>query len=377
MLIAPYGQEAGTTLPVGFSLLIVEDDPVVCARLQLLLRNDYHLTIVERGSDALAALREQPIHLVLLDMALEDSQDVLRQMRSVRSSADLPIILLALLSDPSAAVRGLQLGANDYITKPLDDDAVRTRISTQLALRHAEDEGEQAINQLKFTQEMQENFTRIVSHDLKGPLTNIRMAQFMLREMLRDNADAHNILDTMDVTLTGMIEMIRVFLDAMDSQRLEPNVEPLHAHDLIVEVIEQYRLAADRKRIRLAISASHMQVRADHKLLRQVLGNLLSNAIKFSPPESEVSIRAEARDGSVYIYVTDQGPGILPEERCKLFAMFGKLSARPTGGETSTGLGLWIVKQLAELQNGQVGVDQPEDGGSAFWVALPEALPEA
>ncbi|MFN8449691.1 MAG: hybrid sensor histidine kinase/response regulator [Anaerolineae bacterium] len=371
MLVAPY--EEDVRVAVTSCILVAEADPTLRSRLQVHLQDEHEIIFAEYGADVPTLLRRQQVDLVLLDVTLPgiDSFDVLREIRE--RSVNLPVILIAPLGDSAIAVRGLQLGANDYVTTPLDAEVVRTRVNTQLALRAAEDAHKQTLNQLKFTQEMQENFSRIVSHDLKGPLTNIRMAQFVLRDILHNNTEASGILDNMDITLNGMIDMIRVFLDAMDSQQLEPQVKPVHAHDLIVQVVEQYRFAAERKQIRLEIRNSDHLLTADHKLLRQMLANLVSNAVKFSPPGTRVSIWTETHDDRVRICVNDQGPGILPEDQERLFLMFSKLSARPTGGETSTGLGLWIVKQLTELQGGQVGVDQPEEGGSRFWVELPGA----
>ncbi len=113
---------------------------------------------------------------------------------------------------------------------------------------------------------------------------------------------------------------------------------------------------------------------ADRRLLMQVLGNLVGNALKFSPHNSVVMIWSEGDEHWVRINVADQGPGIPFEERKNLFQMFSKLSVRPTGSETSTGLGLWIVKNLVEMQGGKVGVDCPPDGGSIFWFELPGCL---
>ncbi len=203
------------------------------------------------------------------------------------------------------------------------------------------------------------------------------MAQFMLRDILRDNPEAHSILDNMDTTLNSMIEMLRMFLDAMDSQQLEPTLAPLAVHDLVVQIIEQYGLAADHKRIKLVMHDCDLHVVADERLLRQVLTNLISNAVKFSPANTQTTVWAEVKDAMVRICVADQGPGVRPEERDLLFNMFSKLSARPTGGEASTGLGLWIVKELTRMQNGRVGFDQGEDGGSVFWVELPIAVSAA
>ncbi len=375
MLVAPCQREE--LLVANSCFLILEDDPAARSMLRRLFGGEYDLAFADDQAAALALLSRQPVDLVLLDVTAPgiDSLGVLRELR--RDGVDTPVILISSLDDNSAAVKGLQAGANDYITKPLDPKIVRARVSTQIDLKRAQDEHQPTLTQLKFTQSMQENLTRIISHDLKGPLTNIRMAQFMLRDLLRGNTEVHNILDNMDVILNGMVEMLRTFLEAMDTQRLEPKLEPLEIHDLIVEVIGQYRLMADRKRIRLQMHADDVRVIADQNLLRQVLTNLVSNAVKFSQPDTETIVWAETHGDTVRICVADGGPGIPPDEQWKLFNMFGKLSTRPTGGEISTGLGLWIVKGLTELMSGQVGVDQPAEGGSVFWIELPLAAPGA
>jgi len=357
-------------------LLIVEAEPNIRQIIQQTFAGDYTLIFTENGDEALAALRRYTVDLVLLDMTgkASDLDDLLPMLRSERSSTELPVILISTLGDSKAAARGLQLGANDYITTPLDGETMRARVGTQITLRDTLSEPKHIITQLKFTQEMQENFSRIISHDLKGPLTNIRMAQFMLRDILRENREASSILDNMDLTLNGMVDMIRMFIDAMDSQQLEPHIQRLDSHDLLVETADQYSLSAERKNIKLTLieDSSHMLL-ADQRMLRQVVGNLVSNAVKFSPRGTETQLNAERRGDQVRISVADHGPGIPVDERGRLFTMFSKLSTRPTAGEASTGLGLWIVKELTRLQGGRAGVDHPTEGGSVFWVELPAA----
>ena len=375
MLIAPYMR--GKRVADHPELLIVTDDLSIQLLFQDFFQIDYQLVFATKSVEVLSLLRQQTIQLILIDVTLLDSLTILHDIRASEVGSTTRVIMISSLEDNDAIVQGIQFGANDYVTKPLDVSVVRAHISTQIGLQNAEADRQQSISQLKFTQEMQENFSRIVSHDLKGPLTNIRMAQFMLRDILRDNHEASSILDNMDVTLNGMIDMIRVFLDAMDAQQLEPMLETLEVHDLVVEIFEQYRLAAERKQIQLNLRDCDYRVTGDQRLLRQVLNNLISNAVKFSPADTQTSIWAEARADWVRICVADGGPGIPAEERAQLFGMFSKLSPRPTGGETSTGLGLWIVKELTELQNGRVGLDQPAAGGSLFWIELPLAKLEA
>ncbi len=371
MLIASYKSEKPTA--ENASLLVVDDDENVRHLLHRFFQSDFELTFAENGTQALTELQRKNFDLLLLDVNMPglNGFEVLRRLRADPATADLPVILISALDDNSAVVQGLQAGANDYITKPLDGEVVHARVNTQLALKRVADERKQTIAQLRFTQEMQENFTRIVSHDLKGPLTNIRMAQFMLRDIMHDNDQARSILDNMDLTLNSMIDMIRVFLDAMDSQQLEPELVPQDVLEIVYSVIEQYRMSAERKGITLHMKDAAGVVLADQRLLRQVLCNLVSNAIKFSPSNTQTTIWAEQHDNVIRICAGDQGPGIPADEHAQLFTMFAKLSVRPTGGESSTGLGLWIVKALTELQGGAVGVYQGDGGGSVFWVEFP------
>ncbi len=369
MLFASYQSEKPAT--DSSSLLIVDDDQAVRRLLNQQFQQGFRLTFAETAASASAELEQQTFDLVLIgvDAPNVNGFELLRQLRAEPATADLPVMLIS--ADKACVVEGLRAGANDCLTKPLDTDVVRARVETQIALKRVADERKQTIAELRFTQEMQENFTRIVSHDLKGPLTNIRMAQFMLRDIMQENEQAQSILDNMDVTLDGMVEMIRVFLDAMDSQQLEPVLAPQDALELVYNVIEQYRMSAERKEIELRMTDCSGVVLADHRLLRQVLCNLVSNAIKFSPQQTQTTLSTEQRGDVIRFSVADQGPGIPPDEWGQLFTMFSKLSVRPTGGESSTGLGLWIVKSLTELQGGSVGIDQREGGGSIFWVELP------
>ncbi|HEX2906448.1 MAG TPA: HAMP domain-containing sensor histidine kinase, partial [Phototrophicaceae bacterium] len=141
--------------------------------------------------------------------------------------------------------------------------------------------------------------------------------------------------------------------------------------------IEQHSASASRKDITLLIGKDEGVIQADNHRMVQIIGNLVSNAVKYSPPQHFVTVSSEILEGRVRISVADEGPGISPDERKNLFKAFSKLSNKPTGGETSSGLGLWIVKELVDLHGGEVGVDCPPDGGSIFWVELPVHVPAA
>ena len=121
-------------------------------------------------------------------------------------------------------------------------------------------------------------------------------------------------------------------------------------------------------------TTGHCQIEGDAERLSQVLENLLSNAIKFTPPGKEIEIALECCAHLVRTSIKDAGPGLTADDQTRLFTRFQRLSARPTGGESSTGLGLSIVKDLIELHGGRVGAKNHPHGGSIFWFELPRGM---
>ncbi|MFQ3568482.1 MAG: response regulator [Aggregatilineales bacterium] len=356
-------------------ILVVDDDPTNRKLLHRIFKEDYEVIAVEGGQQALELLECEPFHLVLLDvmMPVMTGFDVLTILRERAWLDDLPVIMISARDNNTDVVQGFRLGARDYITKPINVDVVRARVQTHIALKLLADEHKRTIEQLQLTQTMQDNFYRIVSHDLKGPLTNLRMAQFVLRDLIGEQAEALSILDNVDLMIDEMNDMIRVFLDALAARpgQITTKIGTISVADVLQNVSEQYALTAASKSISLRVAPTDQKVRADARLLSQILSNLISNAIKYSPVGSETKVYVERSGTAARIAVADEGPGVPVEERGGLFQMFSKLSPRPTGSETSTGLGLWVVRQLAEAQGGCVGVDFPAGGGSVFWVELP------
>jgi two-component system, sensor histidine kinase and response regulator len=374
-------QETSIERPVTTQLphiFIVEDDPMNRLLLRRMFEPDYRISTAENGQTALALLEEQSFDIVLLDVMMPDMSglEVLQVIRKTYHHAELPVIMVSAMHDSEDVVRGFQLGANDYLAKPLSVEVARARVEMQLSLKKMADEKKQTIAELEKLQAMKETFFRTVSHDLKGPISNIRMAQYILTEMFNQDADVKLILDNIDLSLTGMQDMIQMFLDAamVQSGALTLDVGALNMNTVMQQVMKQHALMARGKSIPLHTFPSEHRVMGDQRLVVQVLSNLVGNALKFSPPGSVVMAWAEGDAHWVRVNVADQGPGIPYEERKNLFQMFSKLSVRPSGSESSTGLGLWIVKSLVELQGGKVGVDCPSDGGSIFWFELPGCM---
>ncbi len=356
-------------------ILIVDSMAFSDTQVESALRTHYHLVAANNGQAALDIVKNQPFDMVLLNIVMPDMDGlaILQAIRSHPQIANLPVILLAQKDEVEQVAQGLQLGANDYLVKPVDVQVLSTRVKTQIRLKQLLDERKRTTVEIATMQQMKDRLMQIASHDLKAPLANIRMAEYILRDFVGDDPSGNQILDTMLITIDNMQSVIEDFLDAAAIQNgnIRINLQFAPVVSLVQSVLQQYFAAATHKEIELEIGNLPGEIRADKARFDQILGNLISNALKYSPKRTVVTIWADHLGDFVRINVADQGPGIPVEERHLLFQEFGSLSTRPTGNESSSGLGLWGVKELMTLHKGRVGADFPADGGSIFWVDFP------
>lgn len=357
-------------------VLIVDDEASNIAILDRLFRDTYRTVTTNSGEKALELLATESFDLVLLDIMMPrvSGLDVVKAIRSEPRTAELPVILISARMDENDIVEGLTIGANDYITKPFRLAELRARVRTQITLKRLQDERRETINELREAHDLKDRFLRIASHDLKGPLSNIRLVHYLMRQQIDPGSKLAELVATADSNLSTMQGVINEFLDltALQSGKIDLRMDSVAVEPVISELLMQYHLNALKKDIIVEANVDGM-VHADKARLSQALGNLISNALKYSPRQSTISVWTEQNADRVRICVGDQGPGVPDFERDRLFTQFGKLTARPTDGESSTGLGLWIAKHLTEIQGGEIGVDTQDTGGSVFWIELPAA----
>ena len=217
-------------------------------------------------------------------------------------------------------------------------------------------------------------FLGIAAHDLKSPLTTIITGAELLR--CGDREVVERVTDNIMQSGTRMRDLVRDLLDvnAIEEGRFSTNITIMELGEIARSVISQSEAAAAHKKSSLHLAGTlPVNVRADRGASVQVLDNLISNALKYSPPGSRIHVNVGQNNGYGIVEVRDQGPGISAADQKRLFRKFTRLSAKPTGGESSNGLGLCIVKRLVENMGGEVECRSEPGSGSTFVVRFPAA----
>ncbi|MEP6987500.1 MAG: HAMP domain-containing sensor histidine kinase, partial [Chloroflexota bacterium] len=307
------------------------------------------------------------------DMLITDTLDILKAVRANITLTDLPVMVVLSPSESQAQVQALDSGANDVAVMPIAADLLKARIRRLVKTKQRSEEQQQVITFFKAAYEKKDRFLQIVTHDLKNPVNNVRLAHYYLQGEINESPANKEALDTIEMAVHTMNDLINDFLDtaALEKGKTQLNLETLVMEDLIWEIVSRYSETANVKNITLLMGETEGEILADPNRFMQVMSNLVSNAIKFSPNDRFVTISSVIEAGQVRLMVGDEGPGIPAHEQGALFEPFSKLSPRPTNGESSTGLGLSIVKELVLLHKGKVGVDSAENNGCTFWVEMP------
>jgi signal transduction histidine kinase len=207
--------------------------------------------------------------------------------------------------------------------------------------------------------EEKNNLIKILAHDLRTPINQVQgLAHLLELDKSVLSADQNEITHKITEATERLNKMITNILDidSLENNRVKIFTEPVKIYALLSQVVKSFEKAAQKKNIDLQFKSenSELVVKGDPLFLTQVFENLISNAIKFSPPGKKVNVYCEELKNKIRIIVEDFGPGLTPEDMQQAFKKFAKLSARPTAGESSTGLGLSIVKKYVEMMSGFV-----------------------
>ena len=250
--------------------------------------------------------------------------------------------------------------ANETITQ-MHEEVQRQKTEIEEKSRELE-----ALNQEK------NNLIGIVAHDLKSPLNQIKGLASVIK-MTNASMDEETLhcIDMIEKSTARLNEMINKILDveSIESKKLNLTIEKVNLSKVMAELADRYQLGARQKQVEIFCTLEpHVFADVDKGYTEQIFENILSNALKFSPAYRSVYVKLRRQDGKAIAEIKDEGPGLNDEDKKKLFGKYQKLSAKPTGNETSTGLGLSIVKKFVEAMNGEIWCESKEGNGASFFV---------
>jgi len=357
------------------TLLLADDDPQNLELLDAILAPLGHrLLQAQGGQETLDMLAKERIDLLLLDVMMPGISgfDVLAQLRSLPTYRHIPVILITAANEPEYRLKGLQLGATEFLEKPVDQPILLARIRSLLQLQYVTDELIRRNEKLELMQQNQEELMHFIAHDLRNPLAVIRTNLGFLRtaatakpsdrlEALEDSERAVRRADGMiaDLLTVARAERVTLELDQM----------PVALSLLTHQVYGSYASEAQWRGIDLQVDVhSSIQLLADAELLRRVFENILSNALRHTPRGGRIRAEATSRD-VVEIRLSNTGPPIPEEERERVFDKFWRAKGSAKAG--TVGLGLYFCRMVVEAHGGRIAVERTEDWPAVFVITLP------
>lgn len=417
-------------------ILVVEDSPTQLTNLQYTLENEgYKVITAENGKEAIEKLDDFYPDVVISDILMPemDGYELCKTIKKERKWQNIPIILLTALTDPQDVIKGLNVGADNFIPKPFSDEFLLSRIKhllvnnrmrsgaisnmgieiffagnrhlitsermqiidlllstyenavnknnellrANLELNKLKEDLEKKNAELENINEEKNHFIGMAAHDIRNPLGSIYNFANLLHDELKENL-SQSKLDFIEIIKSSADMLLNMVTELLDISKIEAGKLVLkktanNLVDFIKRNIGKNTYLAEKKgiSIQLKYDFDEALLEYDASRLDQVLNNLLSNAIKYSEPNSKITVKLELKNDKIIVSIRDQGVGIPLKEQKKLFKPFSKTSAKATAGESSTGLGLFTCKKIIEAHEGEIGVESEKGEGATFYFTLP------
>ena len=373
--------------PAEYKILVVDDVQSNVLLLKALLgREGFNIIYAMNGTEALEKVKSESPDLVLLDVMMPDMDgfEVAGRLKVEPSQAEIPIIFLTALNDSASVVKGFQLGANDFISKPFRREELLIRVEHQLSLVDARRIILRQTEELRKTIAGRDKLYSVIAHDLRSPMASIKMLCNTIMMRIEPGSvpqDVFEMLEMANKTSEEVFSLLDNLLKWTKSQlgKLSNVPQPIDLVGLVDGVLEVFKPIAESKSIALALERSieSVEVVVDVEMIKSVVRNLISNAIKFSHKDTTVTTRVETRMdernglNEVIVIVSDKGCGIKEEDQPKLLNEATHFTTFGTNSEEGSGLGLLLCKDFVAKNNGQLWFTSKPGAGSDFCFSLP------
>ena len=354
------------------TILIVDDVPSARETLAALLRNEpYDLVFATCATEALHAVESARPDTILLDVMMPDmtGYELCQHLRGQPTTRHTPILLISAMESKQHVARGLEAGADDFLSKPVNGLELRARVRTMLRLNRQYDE-------LKALLRTRDEVAATLVHDMRSPLLGMMLHAEILRRLplpehgVRSVDAIHAEADRLRRFVDDLLMVAKIEHETFALQRVAVN-----PFELARSVVGSYRPVASAKGVEISIATAgdEERVALDAALFERLVDNLLSNAVKFSPSGSVVTVSVETfRDGEgaprLTLRVGDAGPGIAPADRERVFEKFA--IGRRHAHAQQTGLGLAFCRAVVEAHGGTIEIGDSPAGGAMLTATI-------
>lgn len=362
-----------------YKILIVDDVVSNVLLLKILLTNEkFQVCTASNGKQCIEVAQNEHPDLILLDVMMPDLNgfDTAVILKKDPTTQEIPIIFLTALNNPNDLVKGFQVGANDFLTKPFNKEELVMRVMHQIQLVAAKRIIVRQNEKLKRTISNRDKMYSVIAHDLRSPMASIRMVlnlavNVVSPEMVGD--EIFGLLDKANRESEETHDLLDNLLKWTKSQtgRLNVVYQDLDLDDIVPGVVDIFKMIAEMKKIDLKYlpAEEKLIVRADNDMIKTIIRNFLSNAVKFTPEGKGIEVFYTREGDFARVSVRDHGVGVAPE---RVETIFHKgETTYGTGGEEGSGLGLQLCQDFARKNGGEAKVESTLGEGSTFSFTIP------
>ena len=356
--------------------MLVEDDTTITHVLKRQLeRWGYEVFDTVDFEHVMEAFAGWKPDLVLMDIMMPemDGYEVLQHLKSNPETNNIPVIIMSALSDMQSIVKGYQLGATEYVTKPFQREELVKRVAHRYELFSIK----RIKQELENTIESRDTLYSVIAHDLRSPLGSLKMMNNAILMMVDKNQvsdEVYEMLQMMNKTSEEIFQLLDNLLKWAKNRLNKQNIyrQQVDINSIVNSTAEIFIPMATQKGISIMLEGLDKELMGstDIDMVKTIVRNLISNAVKFSYEKGLITVSTKTDGDFVVVSVKDSGKGIKKEDQGKLLRPNTHFTSYGTNNEKGSGLGLMLCKDFVEQLGGKLWFDSEEGKGTTFYFSL-------